>query len=156
WVRDGTLVSADPKRELRAYERALAVSGDRAIVGADIVGQGQGALIVFERDKDGWHQREVIDFTEGTWTFVTSIAFDGDGFVAGLAGDGLGGSVRSYRRDNGTWREAQRLAPQGLRDDAAFGWSLAVSGNLLLVGAPDQYIGQSSKAGAAYVYTRSP
>jgi len=96
--------------------------------------------------------------------FGVSVDIDGDVAVVGAAGDddngiNSGSAYVFWRDDHGTpgiltddsWNfEYKLLAPDGARNDS-FGWSVAVSGNVIVVGAPgDSDAGNMT--GSAYVF----
>ena len=82
-------------------------------------------------------------------------------------GDGRGGSAHDdisantdqgsayvFVRSGTTWNQQQKLtASDGAADDQ-FGYSVAISGDTAVVGAPDDDIGAKSDQGSAYVFVR--
>ena len=79
--------------------------------------------------------------------FGISSSIDGDVAVVGArAGGASNGSVYVYRYD-GVWLFEQKLEASDLQPDDLFGTSVAVSGNLLVVGASG-----SDGTGAAYAF----
>jgi hypothetical protein len=89
-----------------------------------------------------------------------SVAISGDTAVAGAPGDDVGGrldqgSAYVFVRNGGTWTLQQKLtAPDGAASEQ-FGWSVSISGNTVVVGAPGDDIGANADQGSAYVFTRS-
>ena len=85
-------------------------------------------------------------------------AVDIDGDTAAVSGLGFifsdfpDPTVYIYRKEGTAWTLKQSLIAQG-DPQAAFGFSVALSGNTLVVGAMGDNTGGSS-AGAAYVYVR--
>jgi len=85
-------------------------------------------------------------------------AVDIDGDTAAISGYGFifsdfpDPTVYLYRKEGTTWTLKQSLIAQG-DPQASFGFSVALSGNTLVVGAPGDNTAGSS-AGAAYVYVR--
>src|SRR4051812_39339912 len=85
--------------------------------------------------------------------FGYSVALTGNNHVFGASQDATAGAPNAgpaYREWGGTWSEQQHLFAS---DDAAgddFGHSVAVSGDTILVGAPDHMTG--SVEGSAYVF----
>jgi hypothetical protein len=84
--------------------------------------------------------------------FGSSVAIDGDTAVVGADGDNGGkGAAYVYVRLGSTWSlQAQLAASDGASGDQ-FGYSVAVSGNLALVGAGNKASGR----GYLYSFTRS-
>ncbi len=110
---------------------ALAAAGARLFVGAP----GAGSVHVFERaDADGeWrHATEIA--SPGLEEFGRSLAAGTEHLLVSAA-DGAGAPVVvAYRRANGGWEEEGRLGADGA--PAGFGASIALNGDLALVGAP--------------------
>jgi hypothetical protein len=59
-----------------------------------------------------------------------------------------------YVRSGTTWTQQQRLVQSGVPIDQGFGYYVAISGDTVLVGAPDRDTG-TADPGAAYVFVRS-
>lgn len=85
--------------------------------------------------------------------FARSIAVSGDTAVVGTLDPG---AVYVYRLVGGEWSQQARLAaPDDAEGSNAFGLSVGLSGNVLVVGAPfDDQAGED--AGAAYVFESGP
>ena len=163
WVEEDQLVPGDGA-SADNFGRAVALDGERALVAAyrddGPAGVDQGSAYVFERQGDGsW--LEVDKLVPG------AAAFDEAGYAVALAGNYA--ALGSYRNDDaatdagkvwvferqgdGTWIEVIDLVASDAGDGDNFGWSLALSGETLLVGAilegPPGFGG-----GAAYVFER--
>ncbi len=112
------------------FGAALAAGGPHLFVGAP----GAGAVHVFEREGAEWRHAAEIS-SPGLEAFGRSLAA-GDTHLLVAAADGAGGQgvVVAYRRVNGGWEEEARLAADGA--PAGFGASIALGGDLALVGAP--------------------
>src|SRR5262249_37362839 len=84
--------------------------------------------------------------------FGYSVAVSGDTAIIGAAVKNSNtGAAYVFTRSGATWAEQQELtASDGAANDK-FGYSVAVSGDTAVIGAP----GNNSAAGAAYVFTRS-
>ena len=150
------------------FGRAVAISGDRAIVGAygnDDYGNNTGSAYVFELDPSGvWiQQRKLLasDAAAGD-KFGRSVAISGDRAIVGAPGkhdDANGsdsGSAYIFERDPaGNWIQQQKLlASDGTAYDY-FGYSVAMSGDRAIVGAPENSIGDYEN-GTAYIFERDP
>jgi hypothetical protein len=92
--------------------------------------------------------------------FGVSVGLSGDFIVVGTPlGNGVGatstGAAYIFERDAaGTWTEAAKLTASGSQDGDEFGTSVAVSGDIALVGAVFANSPASSASGAAYVFER--
>jgi len=87
--------------------------------------------------------------------FGQSVAFSGSTAVVGAYHADIGGNIDQgaayvFNRQEGGWVEAQKLtAGDGAAFDA-FGWSVAISGSTIVIGA----IGDNDSQGGAYVFNR--
>jgi len=151
-----------------SFGLCAAVSGSYAIVGspgADVTGSNQGAAYIFfqsEGGTDGWGQvKELVaaDADDNDF-FGTSVAISGDYAVVGAAGeDGSGtdrGSVYIFYRNQGGedgWGQVKRVRAGDTADEDGFGYSVALEGDTLIVGA-DGEDGSGTDEGAAYVFYR--
>ncbi len=139
---------------------------------------GQGALYVFTGAGSTWTQKAELSVSNGVagsgFGGVSSefdlnpLAIDGTTIVAAaphyMVGDVEQGQVYVFSDASGTWTQAATLndpKPQptsGGSDEPAatdFGQSVGVSGNTIVVGAPEEEDGSIEYEGAAYVFTLS-
>lgn len=92
--------------------------------------------------------------------FSYSVAISGAIAVVGASNAAVGGvggqgSAYVFTESNGMWSEGQKLvADDGAADDA-FGFSVSISGNTILIGAPYATIGGNGGRGAAYVFAQA-
>jgi uncharacterized protein (TIGR03437 family) len=95
----------------------------------------------------------------GTDAFGSAVAIDGDTAVIGDPNYKVGtkqfqGSAFVYVRRDGVWtKQQQLLASDGIEDDI-FGFSVAVSGDVIVVGAV-RYFSNNNRSGKAYIFLRS-
>ena len=155
------------------------ISGANAIIGAygedNIPPTGDpnnadlikiGAAYIFERNADDeWTevQKIVGSDRESADAFGKSVAIHGDYAVVGAPGKDWSGILINYkgvgtayvykRNDDGEWIEMQRLNASDREDEDAFGWSVAIHGDLIVVGAYGE--GEAINRGAAYVFQRN-
>jgi hypothetical protein len=126
--------------------RAVAVSGDTMLIGAYTDDNGpvadQGSAYVFRRSGSTWVQEARLVASDGAAGdfFGISVAIEGDTAVVGSYSDDIGatlnrGSVYVFTRTDGQWtQQAKIVAADGAADDF-FGFSVALSGDLLAVGS---------------------
>ena len=146
---------------------ATAVDDERAIVGAYSFRTNSatvpGAAFIYEQQADGtWQKQTLLLASDGTSAdqFGWSVAIDGDRAIVGApffgpSNDrGNGGAAYIYeRQSDGTWQEQAALKPSGGDAFDEFGHSVAIDGDLAIVGDyRNEAKGQD--AGAAYVYER--
>jgi hypothetical protein len=175
------------------FGRAVALAGDTLVVGAaredggDAVINGDdsdnsapnaGAAYIFVRNGSTWSQQAYLKSSEARAFdhFGRSVAISGDSVIVGATGhdnlvEGLGtvpdsGAAYVFVRDGSTWQEQAALRPAVLGSEDDFGWSVGLSGDLAIVGAPqedgasegvggDPLDDSSLNAGAAYVFERT-
>ena len=152
WTLQADLVPESPYGE-REFGSAVSLSGDRAVIGLS-----NGAL-VYERSDTNWVLGAILEPIWSDWKyFGRAVAVEGDRAVVGSPGTTVegfaeAGSVSVFFRDatNGWVREARLVAPDP-GEDAAFGASVALCGDRLVVGAPGY--NDSSATGHAYLFQR--
>jgi hypothetical protein len=84
--------------------------------------------------------------------FGFSVALSGDTLAVGAVGKNIdAGAVYVFTRDNdGVWSQQDFIRAFNAEDNDQFGFSVALSGDTLAVGA----VGKNIDAGAVYVFTR--
>ena len=150
---DGSTATAS--LHLGVHPQALANDGDTTLV----CGQGpegQNGCFAFQRGDAGWAQRQLLTFPS-----ARGYAVDVDGDLAAVTGvdgsdadPGKNGKLYVFRRIAGTWSLEATLQPTADLSSGGFGLSVAVSGDTILVGAPDALDGYKLGAGAVYVFVR--
>ena len=133
------------------FGRSVSVSGNVAIVGAhdsNDNGKNSGSAYVFERNNrtGRWSQKAHLLATGGAEgdKFGTSVSVSGNVAIVGAYGgyvDEYGinsGSAYVFERDGltGFWSQKTHLGASGGDADDYFGYSVSVSGNVAIVGAP--------------------
>ena len=147
------------------YARRVAISGENFVVGAseeDANDGDQGSAYVYSRNEGGpnqWGLVITLRASDGARfdRFGRSIAIDGDTIVVGATGDddrGAGsGTAFVFERSDGQWMETAKLSAGDGTGFEKFGEAVAIDGNTIVVGAPDEDE-RGSKAGALYVFQR--
>ena len=146
---------------------ATAIDGDTAVIGAhgnDDNGNASGSAYIFEWDDATGTWIEIAKLTAsdagGLDNFGYSVAISGDIVVVGaLYGDDVsadtGGAYVFYRDQGGpdTWGEVTKLTASDSEFEDWFGFSVAIDGDSILVGA--QWAdGAETNSGAAYIFER--
>ncbi len=152
------------------YDRfgwSVDISGNTIVVGAwsnTIEGRfWQGAAYVFERNQGGtnnWGEVKQLLDSAGTRYdhFGGAVAIQGDTIVVGAAEDrGRRGSISIFSRHQGgnnAWGQVAKRWPSdgGIAD--LFGYSLAISGNTIVVGAFWDDINLNIDQGSVYILER--
>ena len=158
---------------------ATGVDGDQS----DGLARDSGAAYVFRRENDQWSQEAYLKAsnTDGGDSFGESVAISGETIVVGafsedsaatgVDGDqsdnsvSFSGAVYVFQRENGQWSQEAYLKASNTDDEDQFGASVAVSEDVIVVGARcedsattgvngDQSDNSESGSGAAYVFRR--
>ncbi|MHC4416905.1 MAG: hypothetical protein ACYS0G_16685, partial [Planctomycetota bacterium] len=89
--------------------------------------------------------------------FGASVAVSGTVAVVGAPEDddagSSSGSVYVFSFDGSTWTQQQKLTASDAGSGDDYGFSVAISGNTIVVGSPRDDTVAGSRAGSAYVYT---
>ncbi|MBM4112330.1 MAG: hypothetical protein FJ253_02980 [Phycisphaerae bacterium] len=169
WVLDATLARPSPGVD-EHFGGAVAVRGRVAVIGAPRA--DLGAKPPTRIDDAG--VAEVFELREGTWThaatllppkpstsawFGAAVAAEGDRVAIGALGEsnegGTAGAVHIFRRVAEGWTHESTLTPPW-PGPSWFGFSLAMDGDRLLVGAPlSRPPGSGVATGAAFLYLRT-
>lgn len=168
WGQVKKLVAGDGATQDQ-FGLSVAISGDYILVGApfgDGAGGDEGSAYVFYRYQggaDNWGQVKELLAAGGTYQdqFGYSVALSGDTAVVGAKYDHIGsnadqGSACLFGRNQGgadNWGQLKQLVPSDGVVSESFGTSMAMSGDLLLVGAEIGWDGASTRPGSAYVYS---
>ena len=93
--------------------------------------------------------------------FGWSVAVSGSTVVVGARADSIGstsfgfqGAAYVFNRQGGRWVEEQKLTASDGTEGDQFGWSVAVSGSTIVVGAQFDDIGGNLQQGSAYAFNR--
>lgn len=165
WTQQAKLTASDGLRPDQ-FGRSVAVSGDIAVVGANgdsVQGrQAAGSAYVFVRSGGAWTQQAKLTASDGALfdAFGGSVDIDGETIVVGAlrhgtpGGSGAGAAYVFVRSASGWTQQAELTASDGEGFDA-FGSAVALNGDTVVVGAPEDDRPQGLLVGSAYVFTRS-
>lgn len=130
-----------------AFGKSVFVDGDVAVIGAP----GAATAFVYRFDGAEWTlEAELVAFDSIGTSFGSSVSVCGDVVVVGAKWSDKGAAfVFRFDPQTSTWAEEAKLKPMDLVYENDFGASVAVSGNLVVVGAPCNCI---ASLGKAYVY----
>lgn len=149
----------------------VAIDGNTLIVGARLddgtKGVDQGAAYIYVRSGTGWVQQAKLvpsDAAKGDF-FGASVSISGNTVIVGAPGDDLTGghdqgSAYVFVRTGTTWKQQAKLTATniGASDAAtgdAFGTSVAIVGNMAVVGAPLDDGSAGADQGSAYFFQRN-
>lgn len=146
------------------FGNSLALDDDRALIGADSFSSGRGKAYTFERNEggvDNWGQRRTITLTGGldvAPAFGRAVALNRDTVLITannqdtLVANDNRGAAYVYALSGDTWLPQMPITPTGLTTDENFGWRTALSGDTLVVGAPNRTGFTNS---AVYIFQRN-
>jgi len=147
------------------FGASVAIDGDTLVVGAisDTVGSniGQGSAYVFVRSGAVWTQQQKLVASDGESFdgFGNSVGISGDTVVVGSVFDNVGnndaqGSAYVFKRSGALWNQQQQLVASDGAPVDEFGWSVAIDGETIVVGA---FVDSDAfqEQGSAYVFVRS-
>jgi len=144
------------------FGTSAVLDGDTLLVGASSADNGAGRVYVFRRVGATYALQCTLKASHPTPNaqFGWSVAVQGDRMAVGAYTSAEHGSytgkVYVYRRTGDTWTEVGALVPPDGAANTYFGWSVAVQGDRMVVGActarndHDQKV--HDQAGIAYVY----
>ena len=150
------LAPALPLLDINGDARRLSGNGEAIVdIGAD----------EFTGDSPRWEQARKITGSNPIefGYFGYAVALEGDTLVVGAPGENVGGYMGAgaayifYRNEGGpgAWSQIARLTapPSFVEEDAGFGLAVAIDGNTVVVGAPNQD-SEHWDTGAAYMFGR--
>lgn len=177
WTQQQKIVASD-RAAADFFGISVAINGDRAIVGAyqedqDLAGgntlTSAGSAYIFARSDNTWAEQQKIVASDRGFAdyFGRSVAISGDFAIVGannedpigIGGNSVGnaGSAYVFHLSGNTWTQLQKIVAADPSLGANFGYSVAMSDDLALVGAPNEEedeIGGNAvdDAGAAYLF----
>ena len=161
WTQQAKLLATDGTIN-DFFGSSVSLSGGTALISAhgdDDNGAQSGSAYVFTRIGTTWKQQAKLLASDGAAEdyFSWSVSLSGDTALIGSDGDddngNESGSAYVFTRNGTNWtQQAKLLATDGAVYDS-FGWSVSLSSDTALIGAPfDDDKGDQS--GSAYVFTR--
>jgi len=182
WSQQAYIKASNPDNDDH-FGISLALSGDTLAVGADLedsnatgVGGNQqdnsrnnsGAVYIYTRSVTQWSQQAYVKASTAYAgaRFGSSLALSGDTLAVGAVGEaGSTGAVYVFSRDGAVWSQQAYIRDANSDASDNFGYSVALSGDTLAVGAcfedssatgidGDALDNNRLNAGAVYVFTR--
>ena len=163
WGQVKKIISTDGAAS-DTFGNSLALDDDRALIGADSFSSGRGKAYTFERNEggvDNWGQRRIITLTGGldaAPAFGHAVALNRDTVLITannqdtLVANDNRGAAYVYALRGDTWLPQTPITPTGLTTDENFGGRAALSGDTLVVGAPNRNGFTNS---AVYIFQRN-
>jgi hypothetical protein len=160
WSEQAKLTAADGAAG-DEFGYSVAILGDTAVIGAardDDKGNDSGSAYVFTRSGTSWSQQAKLTATDGAANdrFGTRVALSGSTAVIGAILDDdnsdNSGSAYVFTQSGTTWSQQAKLTAADSATDDVFGWSVALSGDTVVIGAPTSILVLPGGTGSAYVF----
>ncbi|MCH2137282.1 MAG: hypothetical protein MK101_12020, partial [Phycisphaerales bacterium] len=138
------------------FGASVALDGDTCVISAYGDNDFTGSAYVFTKSGGTWsHVQKLTAHGLGIDSyFGLGVALDGNTCVIGASSDLQTGRGSAYVFTNtgGTWSQVQKLTPTGGEFNDNFGYSVALDGDICVIGA---YGTNSTNTGSAYVFNKS-
>ncbi|HSS21648.1 MAG TPA: PQQ-binding-like beta-propeller repeat protein [Pyrinomonadaceae bacterium] len=145
------------------FGRSVAIDVDTVVVGAWLKNSNTGAAYIFKRNQGGaenWGQVKKLTASDaaGNDLFGSSVSINADTMVVGAFGKVPGsnyistGAAYIFERNQGgteNWGQVQKLTSDTVSNYAYFGYSVAINGDTVVVGA------YGKTPGVAYIFERN-
>jgi hypothetical protein len=165
WKQKARLKASDGARG-DWFGGAVAISPGIALVGAygddNSFGADGGSAYVFASNGTNWNFETKLQPVEGNTSanFGISVALSGQTAVIGgnkvlSAQQFYVGGAFIFVRDGTNWTQQARLNPVGIGRDDEFGYSVAISGDTVIVGSPQDDLATDEDVGSAYIFLRN-
>ncbi len=159
WVEEQKLLASDGTAGDH-FGESVSISGDVALIGApeeDKIVPGPGKAYVFRWNGSNWVEEQKLLASDGAVDdgFGLSVSISGDVALLGVAEENKivpgPGKAYVFRWNGSSWVEEQKLLASDGAPDEEFGISVSMSGDVALVGAPEDEKNVPG-SGKAYVY----
>lgn len=162
WTLRTKLIASDADQE-DEFGYSVAVAGDLVVVGAyeddGPAGENQGSAYVFVQNGGAWIQEAKLTSDDAhSWDlFGCSVGASADTVIVGAyrASVGSTGSAYIFVQNGGMWTQQAELFDIDPQQYDEFGWSVAISGDTVIVGSPLDGKSIGKNRGAAFVYVRN-
>ncbi|MBC7773153.1 MAG: FG-GAP repeat protein [Pyrinomonadaceae bacterium] len=159
-------VTSSPHSPGSLFGTSVAIDGNTIVVGAPrqaTAGTGEvGAAYVFIRSGSVWTLQAQLLAADGAHDdeFGTSVAISGNTVLVGAPLEDRdnfpdAGSAYIFTRAGGAWTQQAKLTAMDAAPHDSFGFSVALSGDRAVIGAPNDSNAGGSQAGAAYAFVRT-
>ncbi len=167
WSCDPQKVTASDGQPGDEFGRSAGVDGNWLAVGAPFAkgprAGGSGVVYLFQRQDatSPWIQSQKLSASDAARgdQFGLTLALSGGILIVGAPNSvgnagSLSGAVYVFHLDGGTWTQGPKLTARDAAPFDNFGFSLAIDGTTIVVGAPFRD-GVAGNSGAAYVFKPS-
>jgi len=174
WVHQQVLTAHDPS-EYDHFGSSVGIDGDTIVIGSyrddhnqnvdpnikidegPTVLQDGGSAYVFVRSNNSWEEKAKLVPKDNEYKdeFGRSLAIHGDTIVIGAWREGECAYVFTRSSSTGAWSEVQTLTASDANYNDAFGTSVDIHEDTIVVGAIHDDHNGHPDAGSAYVFVRS-
>jgi hypothetical protein len=157
WIQQAKLVASDAQ----AYDRfgsSVALWDDYALIGAIGENMEAGSAYLFRRYDSIWTEEAKLEASNGVGQALfgcSASMVDNYAVIGALNDQEMGeesGAVYVFYFDGVNWTQQAKLHSANISPYDYFGYSVSISGDYLLVGAPNK---DTAGGGAAYVFHRN-
>ncbi|MBC7797184.1 MAG: carboxypeptidase regulatory-like domain-containing protein [Pyrinomonadaceae bacterium] len=145
---------------------SVSLSGNTAVVGAYLddvnANMNQGSAYVYVRTGNIWLQQAQLTAADGATEdlFGNSVAINGNTIIVGanradIGTNGNQGAAYIFTRSGTTWTQQAKIVAGDGESGDNFGYSVAISGETVAIGAFADSFGTVNFRGSAYIFTRS-
>lgn len=164
WTQEADLVASDGATG-DLFGHSVSISDDYALVGAHLKDinskMNQGKAYIFKRSGKLWNEEADIVASDASDydNFGFSVSISDDYIIVGASTKDVGnnniqGKAYIFKRFGNTWTEQAELVGSGASPSDNFGWSVSISGNHVIVGAPKDDVGSNTDEGKVFFYSR--
>lgn len=162
WVEHSKIIASNGEKEDQ-FGYSVSISQNHLIVGApyhhvDEFSEDKGAVYVFEYDGVQWSQSQILTASNASDNdlFGSAVSISNDHLIVGAYQEDTdsnnSGAAYVFEKKD-TWVEQIMLKANDAEDDDNFGFSVAISGSNVVVGAPNEDT-EGPNAGAAYIFEK--
>jgi hypothetical protein len=156
WYFKEKIISPEPENEDN-FGRAVAVQGNLLVVTARKSGSEEGAAYLYLYKGGSWvYTGQLLASDPVPYAyFGQSVALQGGIMAIGArnAEPNVAGALYIFRQSKDGWEEIAKMAPPDGEEDDQFGFSVAMSGKIIAVGARRANPEGIDNAGAVYLYS---
>ena len=152
---DAQTTSSGEIESLAGFGRAVSVNDGSVFIGEAANPHQPGLVYVYQRVDDEWSQQSELSATDGEIGngFGASLTTEGDVILIGAPArdDERGAGYLFTKSGDGSWSQTAQLALSDTSKKGSLGSSVALSGDLVFLGAP----GETDGNGAVYVFRKT-
>lgn len=164
---DEVILSASDQEPEDFFGESVSISNQTIVVGArgraGVGANDTGAVYVFQQNIESgeWTEEAILTPMDPIENhgFGAAVAIDGDNIIVGATRDeemvATGAAYVFSRNGDGTWSEQAKLLAEDGDEGDQFGVSVAINGEVVVVGAYLDNQFEQENVGAAYVFRRT-